>query len=191
VNSHPSPQQQFATLSADIRRRLSEVKLLLMDVDGVLTDGRVIMADDGIESKQFSTRDGFGLAWVRRYGLQTGVISGRGSPATEQRCRDLKLDEIHLGQIRKQQIFDELIARRGDDASSVAFIGDDVIDLPVMERCGISAAPADAHAEVLARVDLILPQPGGHGAVRQLVDLWLLATGSWDLSLKDVLDGNY
>jgi 3-deoxy-D-manno-octulosonate 8-phosphate phosphatase (KDO 8-P phosphatase) len=186
-----SLRDAFASLDAATCHRLSQIKLLLMDVDGVLTDGRVIMADDGIESKAFSTRDGFGLAIVKRYGLKTGVISGRTSPATDQRCQDLKLDEIHLGRLKKLAVFESIIQQRDLMPEVVAFIGDDVIDIPVMKRCGISACPHDAHDEVLNEVDIILTKNGGHGAVRQFVDLWLIATGQWETSLKDVLDGSF
>jgi 3-deoxy-D-manno-octulosonate 8-phosphate phosphatase (KDO 8-P phosphatase) len=142
-----------------------------MDVDGVLTDGRVIMADNGVESKEFSTRDGFGLVWVKRYGLETGVISGRTSPATDQRCQALKFDEIHLGKLQKLSVFNSIVQHRNLKPESIAFIGDDIIDIPVMKHCGISACPMDAHDEVLAEVDIILSK--------------------WDSSLKDVLNGNY
>ena len=181
----------FASLNDVTRRKLADISLLLMDVDGVLTDGRVIMADDGIESKQFSTRDGFGLVWVRKYGLKTGVISGRSSAATEQRCRNLRLDEIHLGQLKKLPVYQDIVARTKLDANKIAFVGDDVIDLSVMMKCGISAAPMDAHDEVLDYVDIVLQRPGGHGAVRRFLDLWLMATGQWERSLKAVIDGNY
>jgi 3-deoxy-D-manno-octulosonate 8-phosphate phosphatase (KDO 8-P phosphatase) len=190
-SDHASLRDAFASLDAATRDSLSQISLLLMDVDGVLTDGRVIMADDGVESKGFSTRDGFGLVWVKRYGLETGVISGRTSPATDQRCQNLKLDEIHLGKLKKLSIFESIIQRRNLKPEVVAFIGDDIIDLPIMKRCGISACPLDAHDEVLNEVDIILSKRGGHGAVRQFVDLWLIATGKWEISLKDVLNGSF
>lgn len=190
----PNPlsiQEHFASLSAETKFRLANLQLLLMDVDGVLTDGRVIMANDGVESKQFSTRDGFGLYWIRKLGVSTGVISGRSSAATETRCQDLRLDEIHLGQTRKLPVFESIIQRLNLDPQRVAFIGDDVIDLAVMQHCGVSACPLDAHEEVLRRADIILSRPGGHGAVRCFVDLYLLAAGRWESSLKDILDGNF
>ncbi|MBU0692491.1 HAD hydrolase family protein [bacterium] len=187
----PSIQDYSKSLSEEIRTRLSNLQLLLMDVDGVLTDGRVIMADDGVESKQFSTRDGFGLFWIRKTGVKTGVISGRSSPATEQRCKNLRLDEIHLGQTKKLPVFESIVRKMSLNPMHIAFIGDDLIDLPVMKRCGISACPMDAHEEVLRHVDIILPAPGGHGAARYFVDLYLHAAGHWDSSIKDILNDNY
>ena len=162
-----------------------------MDVDGVLTNAGIYLNDAGQETKQFSTRDGFALVWVRRYGLRTGVISGRRSPATEIRCHDLKLDEVHLGSVHKFPVYEEIVKRLELDYSEVAFIGDDVLDLPVMKSAGVSAAPADAHPDVLQRVDLILEHPGGHGAVRDFVDLWLHATGQGTKALEDIYHGNF
>ncbi len=178
-------------VSSDLLAKIARVRWLLMDVDGVLTDGCLYLDDNGRETKQFSTKDGFALVWVRRYGLKTGVISGRRSPATEQRCRDLKFDEVHLGAVHKYPVFQEIVSRQGIDASEVAYIGDDLLDLPVMQHAGVSAAPADSHAEVLKRVDLVLEHSGGHGAVRDFIDLWLVATGREASALEDIYHGNF
>lgn len=163
----------------------------MMDVDGVLTDGRLYLDDNGIESKAFSTRDGFALVWVRQYGLMTGVISGRNSPATEARCRDLKFDEVHLGSVYKNSILEEIVKRRELKKEEIAFIGDDILDLPVMRSAGVSAAPSDSHPEVLRRVDLILNHPGGGGAVREFIDLWLQASGRGTSAVEDIYHGNF
>jgi 3-deoxy-D-manno-octulosonate 8-phosphate phosphatase (KDO 8-P phosphatase) len=178
-------------LSSDVRRRLGQIRMLLLDVDGVLTDGRIHLDDNGVESKAFYTRDGFALVWVKQYGLLTGAISGRKSPATEQRCRDLHFDEIYVGDIHKLPILADIITRRSIPPEAIAYIGDDVLDLPIMRRVGISAAPSDAHIEVLRRVDIILDRPGGTGAVRRFLDLWLMATGRWDTALEDIFRGNF
>lgn len=178
-------------LSPELQNRMAQVRLLLMDVDGVLTNGNLYLDDNGIETKQFSTRDGFGLVWVRRYGLLTGVISGRRSPGTEKRCRDLKFDEIHLGSVHKRPVFEEIMKRRALQAKEIAYLGDDVLDLPVMRSVGISAAPADAHAEVLRRVDMVLEHAGGRGAVRDFIDLWLKATGRGTSAVEDIYHGDF
>ncbi len=178
-------------LPPDVRRRLAQIRMLLLDVDGVLTDGRIHLDDHGVESKAFFTRDGFALVWTKQYGLMTGAISGRKSPATELRCRDLHFDEIHIGEVHKLPILNDIIARKGIPAEAVAYIGDDVLDLPIMQKVGISAAPSDAHAEVLRRVDIILDRPGGSGAVRRFLDFWLMATGRWESSLEDIFRGNF
>ena len=179
------------SLSPELQSRIANVRLLLMDVDGVLTDGCLYLDDNGVEAKQFSTRDGFALVWVRQYGLLTGVISGRLSPGTEKRCRDLKFDEVHLGSVHKFPVFEEIVKRRAMQPKEVAYLGDDVLDLPVMRSAGVSAAPSDSHPEVLQRVDLVLDYPGGRGAVRQFIDLWLAATGRGASSVEDIYHGNF
>jgi len=160
-----------------------------MDVDGVLTDGRINLDDNGLETKTFAARDGLSLWWARSFGLLTGVISGRNSAATEIRCRDLLMDEIHMGQLHKVPILEEIIARRQITAQNIAYIGDDVVDLPIVKRVGFSAAPSDAHTEVLKRVDLVLDQPGGNGAVREFLDLWMAANGYWERAVEDIING--
>jgi 3-deoxy-D-manno-octulosonate 8-phosphate phosphatase (KDO 8-P phosphatase) len=177
-------------LPEDLRERLRRVRLLLLDVDGVLTNGLIYLDDHGVETKRFSTRDGLAVWWVRKFGLLTGVISGRPSPATELRCRDLGMDEVHTAQPRKLPVFEEIMARRGIAAGEIAYIGDDVVDLPVLKRVGVSAAPSDAHPEVLKQVDLALDHPGGGGAVRQFVELWLMAAGHWESAMEDMIRGN-
>ncbi len=99
------------------------------------------------------------------------------------------MDEIHLGHLQKVSVFQQICATQRLTPEQFAFIGDDVIDLPLMKLCGVSAAPVDAHAELLSRVDIVLDFSGGHGAVRQLIDLWLIATGQWDAALEDVWHG--
>ncbi|HEY3294721.1 MAG TPA: HAD hydrolase family protein [bacterium] len=178
-------------LSADVRARLANVRMLLLDVDGVLTDGHLHIDDHGVESKAFYTRDGFALVWLKQYGLVTGAISGRKSPATEMRCRDLHFDEIHMGDVHKLPVLNDIITRTGIPAEAIAYIGDDVLDLPIMRKVGVSAAPSDSHTEVLRRVDIILDRPGGSGAVRCFLDLWLMATGRWESALEDIFRGNF
>ena len=183
--------KQTASVSPELLGRIAQVRLLLLDVDGVLTDGRLYLDDHGVESKQFYTRDGFALVWVRQYGLLTGAISGRRSPATEMRCKDLKFDEVHLGAVHKLPVLQEILERRSMKREDVAYVGDDILDLPVMKNVGISACPSDSHPEVLKRADLILHYPGGGGAVRELVDLWLKATGRGTSALEDIYHGRF
>jgi 3-deoxy-D-manno-octulosonate 8-phosphate phosphatase (KDO 8-P phosphatase) len=177
-------------LPVSLRERLRRVRLLLLDVDGVLTDGFIYLDDHGTERKRFSVRDGLAVWWVRKFGLLTGVISGRSSPATELRCRDLAMDEVHTGQPRKLPVLEGIMTRRGLAAEQIAYIGDDVVDLSVLTHVGVCAAPSDAHPEVLKRVDLVLDYPGGGGAVRQFIEIWLMACGHWESAMEDVIRGN-
>ncbi|MFH1010550.1 MAG: HAD-IIIA family hydrolase [bacterium] len=175
-----------ANLSDEARQRLAATRMLLLDVDGVLTDGTIYLSDSGDEMKRFSVRDGFALIWCRRFGLKTGVISGKSSTATLRRCQDLEFDEIHLGNVQKLAVF-ESICRRHDLAShEIAYMGDDLLDLPILSRVGFAACPADAHPEVRRRVHFVSGSPGGRGAVRELLDHWLQTTNHWDECLSTI-----
>ncbi len=167
-------------LPAELAERLRNIKLLLVDVDGVMTDGSIAFADDLIESKGFSTRDGLILGRISQFGLITGAISGRKSLATEARLKALKFDEIHLGHLAKWPIAEKILDKRGFKPEEVAFIGDDLVDIPALSRVGLAIAPADAHPAVAAGVDVVLNSPGGKGCVREFLDLWLWANGRWE-----------
>jgi len=172
------------TSTSDLRHRLARTRMLLLDIDGVLTDGTIYLDDNGVESKRFSVLDGFGLVWCRRFGLKTGVISGRTSQATLRRCRDLGFDEIHLGNTEKSAVFMAICQRYDLKPEEVAYMGDDLLDLPILEQVGLAACPSDAHPEVRRKVHFVSSFPGGKGAVRELVDLWLQANGHWEKGLN-------
>jgi 3-deoxy-D-manno-octulosonate 8-phosphate phosphatase (KDO 8-P phosphatase) len=175
---------QIARLSVDIRERLARIRMLLLDLDGVLTDGTIYLDDNGVEAKRFCVRDGFGLLWCKRFGLKTGVISGRPSQASLLRCQDLKFDEIHLGSIKKVSIFETICEKHDLNPEETAYMGDDLLDLPLLERVGLAACPADAHPEVKQRAHFISNFTGGHGAVRELIEHWLQVTNHWEECLK-------
>lgn len=170
--------------TSDLRHRLARTRMLLLDIDGVLTDGTIYLDDSGVESKRFSVLDGFGLVWCRRFGLKTGVISGRTSQATLRRCRDLEFDEIHLGNAGKSTVFMAICQRYDLMPEEVAYMGDDLLDLPILEQVGLAACPSDAHPEVRRKVHFVSSFSGGKGAVRELVDLWLQANGHWEKGLN-------
>lgn len=160
-----------------LARRL---RLLLFDVDGVLTDGRILLHTDGTESKQYHIRDGTGLVLAQRGGLLTGLLSARTSAATTARARQLAIPIVRQGATNKLTVYEEILAEQGLADHEVAFMGDDVQDLPVLMRVGLSCAPADAVPEVRERVRWISTYAGGTGAVRELIELVLRARGSWD-----------
>ena len=166
---------------------LSQVKLLVLDVDGVLTDGRIIYTDSGEQIKQFTSRDGLGLRLLMDNGILVGIITGRISGALTHRCRNLGIDLIFDGIFNKAEALDRMARKTGIDPSAMAFMGDDLIDLPAMTRAGVAIAVADAVDEVKARADIVTRASGGHGAVREICDAILKAGGLWENALKPFL----
>ena len=171
-------------MSDALLAKAGRIRLLLFDVDGVLTDGTVIMHADGSESKGFSIRDGAAIVWAQRAGLTVGLLSARSSGATAHRAAQLAVRIVEQGVRSKLKSYEQIArdARLGDD--EIAYMGDDLLDLPVLARVGLSAAPADAAAEVKARVDWVSAQAGGRGAVRELIELVLRAQQRWDDVLR-------
>ena len=164
----------------DLARKAAGIRLVLFDVDGVLTDGRILLHADGSESKAFSIRDGTGIVWAQRAGLATGLLSARQSGATTARAAQLGIRLVRQEARDKLQMYSELLEEEGLNDVDVAFMGDDVLDLPVLSRVGLSAAPADAAPDVLARVDWVSSRVGGDGAARELIELLLHAQGKWE-----------
>ncbi len=173
---------------ACLTERAARVRLLLMDVDGVLTDGRLynVPGPDGkmVETKGFDTQDGIALQWLSWKGIQTGVISGRLSPATEERCRQCRCTYVYQGHIEKIPVFEEILARSGFTPEQIAYIGDDLTDAVLMRRVSLAIAPANARPEVKGIAHLVTAAEGGRGAVREVCELLLKAQGHWDELLR-------
>ena len=167
----------MATYSSDVLAWAAKIRLLICDVDGVLTDGRLYFTPDGHELKSFHARDGHGLKLLQRTGVQAAVISGRSSPAVALRMSSLGIEHVYQGRENKLEPFQELLARLDLKAEQVAFIGDDVLDLPLLRRVGLAVAVADAHFTLRETVHWVTAQPGGLGAVREVCDLIMLAQG--------------
>jgi 3-deoxy-D-manno-octulosonate 8-phosphate phosphatase (KDO 8-P phosphatase) len=163
--------------SRRLRARARGVSAVFMDVDGVMTDGGILFIDSGSEGRIFDAKDGVAIWLLRRAGFLTGVISGRTSPAVRRRARELGMEEIHLKVRDKVAVYEEIASRRGLRDGEVCYIGDDVVDLPLLRRVGLSVAPADAHPSVLREVRAITRAPGGRGAIREIADLILEAQG--------------
>jgi 3-deoxy-D-manno-octulosonate 8-phosphate phosphatase (KDO 8-P phosphatase) len=163
----------------EIERRATRIKLLLMDCDGVLTDGRITLLENGDEEKSFHTRDGHGLVLLHRAGLRSGIISGRTSSLVERRARELGMHYVRQGTWDKIKDFEELLAEAGVDEHEAAFIGDDVTDIPLMQRSQLAVAVADAAAETRAVAHYVTGLAGGFGAVREVAELILKAQGHW------------
>ena len=166
-------------MTPDVAARARRVRLLLFDVDGVLTDGTILLDAEGRESKRFSIRDGTALVWARQAGLLTGVLSARTAAATTERARQLGIAIVRQQASDKAATFAEILAEQRLDAADVAYMGDDLMDLPVLRLAGLAAAPADAAEAVRARVHWVSRLPGGSGAVRELIEGVLHAQGLW------------
>ncbi len=168
----------------DIVERAARVQLLLMDVDGVLTDGKLYNLPDSsgrmVETKGFDSQDGIALQWLAWKGIRTGVISGRISPATEERCRQCRFAYVYQGHIEKIPILEEILADARLTPEEVAYIGDDLTDIVVMRRVGLSIATANARPEVKRLAHYVTERPGGSGAVREVAELLLRARGFWE-----------
>jgi len=169
---------------SSIERRASRIKLLLMDCDGVLTDGRIWLTNDSEEQKTFHTRDGLGLDLLHRAGIKSGIISGRSSVVVQRRADELKMNYARQGVGNKLQAFEEVVAAAAVDESAVGFIGDDLNDIPLMLRSELAVAVADAAVETRAAAHYVTQTPGGLGAVREVVEIILKAQGHWSELIK-------
>jgi 3-deoxy-D-manno-octulosonate 8-phosphate phosphatase (KDO 8-P phosphatase) len=173
--------------NADVLTRAAAVRVLLVDVDGVLTDGTVLLHGDGLESKRFHIRDGTAVVLARRAGLRTGLISGRPSDATLQRASQLEFDYVHQVPASKLTAYEAVLRDAGVEDAAIAYMGDDLIDLPLLARAGLAAAPADAVAEVRSAAHWVSSHAGGSGAVRDLVEFILKAQGRWNTVVDEYL----
>ncbi len=158
---------------------LSRVKLLLLDVDGVLTDGRIYYDNNGVETKAFDVKDGHGLKLIQRAGIVVGIITGRSSDVVALRARELGIDIVYQGAKDKLVPYAEVLVTLGLTDDQVAYVGDDVVDLPILRRVGFSATVADAVDDIKPLVDYVAKRFGGRGAVREICDFILKNSGAW------------
>lgn len=164
--------------------RARNLRMVLLDVDGVLTDGTVTMGGSGDEWKAFSIRDGAAIVWAQRSGLEIGLLSGRASAATTRRAAELNITRVLQGESDKRAAYMQLVTSAGLKDDQVAYMGDDLIDLPVLRRVGLSAAPRDACEDVRERVHYVTGTNAGHGAVREFLELILRGRGRWDALVR-------
>jgi 3-deoxy-D-manno-octulosonate 8-phosphate phosphatase (KDO 8-P phosphatase) len=174
-------------MNDDLQARAARIKLFLMDCDGVLTDGRIWVLENGEDQKAFHTRDGLGLEIFHRAGFKSGVISGRVSSALTRRAQKLGMSYVRQGCEEKEQAFAEILADAGLTNDEVAFAGDDLNDIPLMIKSGLALAVADAAAETRAHAHYVTQATGGHGAVREMVELILKSQNRWDDVLRHYL----
>lgn len=168
----------------DILEKASRIRLLILDVDGVLTDGSLFVGDDGQEYKAFNSRDGHGIKMLQKHGVIVAIITGRTSQVVEHRMANLGVKHVYQGKLEKLPAYEELAAKLGIPAEETAYVGDDVVDLPVMRKIGLAIAVQDAHPLVQAHSHWQTPSHGGRGAARDVCEMLMEAQGV----LEDELD---
>ncbi len=167
--------------------KLKRIKLLLVDVDGVLTDGTIIYDDKGVETKMFNVKDGLGIKMLTKAGIKVGIVTGRASKALYHRCDDLGISLIFDRARDKASILNVITKQTGISAEHIAFVGDDLVDLPLMRKVGLSVAVADAHEMLLQDADMVTAAKGGAGAVREVCEAILKGRGVWEKTLERLL----
>jgi 3-deoxy-D-manno-octulosonate 8-phosphate phosphatase (KDO 8-P phosphatase) len=172
--------------------RAKNIKVLIFDVDGVLTDGQIFVIPNasghGTEAKGFAAHDGLGISLGRLGGLRIGIITKRNSQTVAIRAHDLKLEFVYQGQSYKMNAIDDILAKTGATLDQLAYVGDDIVDLPVMRQCGLSIATANARKEVKSAAHYVTPNPGGFGAGRDAIDFILTAQGTLEKVIEQYLD---
>lgn len=175
-------------VSAEVRERAGRIRVVLLDVDGVLTDGRIHMGSRGEDGRSFHSRDGLGVRLGQQAGLTFGIISGRRSEVVTGRAAELDITEVHQGVRDKIACLDGILARLDVADEAVCYMGDDIVDVAVMRRVGLAAAPSDAAPEARDAADYVAASAGGRGAVREVVDVLLRASGKWKEVTKRYLE---
>lgn len=170
-----------------IKKIAQNIKLLILDVDGVLTDGRIILDNEGNEFKAFNVRDGHGIKMLEKIGIKVAIITGRHSKVVERRAHELGITEVYQRCHIKSVAYEHLIEKMGISGKEVAYVGDDIVDIPIFKRVALSVAVADATEETKAEAMLVTKNRGGMGAVREVCDLILKSNGKW----KELIDEYY
>ena len=172
------------SISADVLARASRVSVLVLDVDGVLTDGRIIMAEYGDELKHFDVQDGAGLVFWNRVGLRSAIISGRTSRLLKRRAKEMRVDVLAQGQLIKLPMYERILKRFRVTDEQVCALGDDLMELPILRRVGLAIAVPNAVEDVKRISHYVTRRPGGRGAVREVIEMILGAKGLWNAVLQ-------
>lgn len=162
-----------------VRKKAQKIKLLLLDVDGVLTDGGIVMNDRGEEIKRFDVRDGHGIRLLMRAGIKIGLITGHSSKAVNHRARDLGIHMVYQKVYNKIEVYKKIKRKTGLKDQEIAYVGDDIVDLPVLRSVGLAMTVRDCWAQLKREVDYVARAKGGRGAVREIIELLLKAQGKW------------
>jgi len=166
-------------IKKEIREKAKKIKLLILDVDGVMTDGSIILDNEGNEYKRFHVRDGHGIKMIQKAGIKVVIITGRKSKVVNIRAEELGIKEVHQRIFRKSEVYDRMLKKYKCKDENVAFMGDDVVDQELLKRAGLTAAPADAEKQARQWADFVTKRGGGRGAVREFTDLILQLSGLW------------
>lgn len=176
-----------STFTPDVLQKASAIKLMIFDVDGVLTDGGLFYGPEGESVKRFNALDGHGIKMMQQFGVAAAIITARQSPFVIRRAKDLGIAHVFQGVHDKRQAFEQLLEQTGLTAAECGYLGDDVIDLPVLIRVGFKACVFNGHREVKTRSDYVTTATGGNGAVREVCDLVLAAQGNYEAALAPYL----
>ncbi|RJQ22243.1 MAG: HAD-IIIA family hydrolase [Nitrospiraceae bacterium] len=171
-----------------MEEKAKNIKLLILDVDGVMTDGSIILDNEGNEYKRFNVRDGHGIKMLGKAGIKVGIITGRKSRVVEIRAKELGITEVHQRVFKKSLVYERLLKKYKCTDENVAFMGDDIVDVELLKRAGLSAVPADADELTKEYASLVTRKNGGRGAVREFTDLILKASGLWAKAAGEFLD---
>jgi 3-deoxy-D-manno-octulosonate 8-phosphate phosphatase (KDO 8-P phosphatase) len=174
-------------MKASLVSKMKKIKLIALDVDGVLTDGSIIICSCGCELKRFDVKDGSGMALARHVGIKFAIISGRYSKVITLRAKELKVGAVYQDVIEKIKAYNKMKKKFSLKDAEICFIGDEIIDLPIFHKCGFSAAPSDAVEEVKAAADYVCKKPGGRGAVREVINMILKSQGLWQKAVNRYL----
>lgn len=172
-----------------VQEKAAKIKLVIFDVDGVLTDGTLVIGEKGELAKKFNSRDGLGITLLRRSSIKTAIITGRESEIVKRRAAELKISDVYQNAPNKLEKYEQLKEKYSLNDKEIAYVGDDLIDLPVMLKAGFSCAVGDADAEVRLRADFVTKADGGRGAVRELCEFILKAQGKWQAVLESYISG--
>ena len=164
----------------ELREKASKIKLLILDVDGVMTDGSIILDNEGNELKRFHVRDGHGIKMLQKAGITVGIITGRKSKVVDMRAKELGIKEVYQKIFQKSAVYEKLLIKYKCKDENVAFMGDDVVDRELLKRAGLTAAPADAEEVATRLADIVMTKRGGRGAVREFIDMILKSSGQWE-----------
>lgn len=166
--------------------KAKDVKLVILDVDGVMTDGRIVIDDNGLEQRNFDIKDGFGVVALQMTGVEVAIITSKKSGSVRHRAEELKIKRFHEGIRKKTEPYEQILAEMGIGDAQVAYVGDDLVDLAMMKRVGLPIAVADAVDEVREAAAYVTRARGGHGAVREAAEMILKAQGKWDAILSKI-----